>query len=79
MSNGLLAGLRVVELAHPLTEYAGLVWAGLGAEVLLCAGYYLVYRHCAMSEARLRPYAASGLFSTDTQPGPPGAPASSFS
>ena len=35
MSNGLLAGLRVVELAHPLTEYAGLVWAGLGAEVLL--------------------------------------------
>ena len=35
MSNGLLAGLRVVELAHPLTEYAGLIWAGLGAEVLL--------------------------------------------
>ena len=35
MSKGLLAGLRVVEMAHPLTEYAGLIWAGLGAEVLL--------------------------------------------
>ena len=35
MSNGLLAGLRVVEFAHPLTEYAGLIWAGLGAEVFL--------------------------------------------
>ncbi len=31
----LLANLRVVEIAHPLTEYAGLVLAGLGAEVLL--------------------------------------------
>ena len=35
MASGLLAGLRVVEMAHPLTEYAGLVWAGLGAEVWL--------------------------------------------
>ena len=32
---GLLDGLRVVEVAHPHTEYAGLVWAGLGAEVWL--------------------------------------------
>lgn len=32
---GLLKNLRVVELAHPLTEYAGSVWAGLGAEVWL--------------------------------------------
>ena len=31
----LLSDLRVVEIAHPLTEYAGLVLAGLGAEVLL--------------------------------------------
>ena len=31
----LLANLRVVEIAHPLTEYAGLVLAGLGAEVCL--------------------------------------------
>ena len=35
MATGLLAGLRVVEMAHPLTEYAGLLMAGLGAEVLL--------------------------------------------
>lgn len=32
---GLLRNLRVVEMAHPLTEYAGSVWAGLGAEVWL--------------------------------------------
>ena len=32
---GLLRNLRVVEMAHPLTEYAGAVWAGLGAEVWL--------------------------------------------
>ena len=32
---GLLSGVRVVELAHPLTEYAGLNWAALGAEVWL--------------------------------------------
>lgn len=32
---GLLDGLRVVEVAHPHTEYAGLIWAGLGAEVWL--------------------------------------------
>ena len=32
---GLLKNLRVVELAHPLTEYAGSVWAGLGADVWL--------------------------------------------
>ena len=35
MDKGLLAGLRIVEMAHPLTEYAGLVLAGLGAEVWL--------------------------------------------
>ena len=27
--------MRVLEFAHPLTEYAGLIWAGLGAEVWL--------------------------------------------
>ena len=32
---GLLGGVRVVEVAHPHTEYAGLIWAGLGAEVWL--------------------------------------------
>ena len=32
---GLLGGMRVVEVAHPHTEYAGLIWAGLGAEVWL--------------------------------------------
>lgn len=32
---GVLAGLRVVELAHPFTEYAGLLWAACGAEVFL--------------------------------------------
>ena len=35
MTSGLLGGARVVEIAHPLTEYAGLLWAGLGAEVWL--------------------------------------------
>ena len=35
MAAGLLDGVRVVELAHPHTEYAGLIWAGLGAEVWL--------------------------------------------
>jgi crotonobetainyl-CoA:carnitine CoA-transferase CaiB-like acyl-CoA transferase len=35
MASGLLSGFRVVEIAHPLTEYAGLVLAGLGAEVFL--------------------------------------------
>ena len=35
MATALLDGLRVVEMAHPLTEYAGLIWAGLGAEVWL--------------------------------------------
>ena len=33
--SGLLRNLRVVEMAHPLTEYAGAIWAGLGAEVWL--------------------------------------------
>ena len=33
--SGLLRNLRVVEMAHPLTEYAGSIWAGLGAEVWL--------------------------------------------
>ena len=32
---GLLDGAQVVEIAHPLTEYAGLIWSGLGAEVWL--------------------------------------------
>ena len=32
---GLLAGVRVVEVAHPLTEYAGALMARLGAEVYL--------------------------------------------
>ena len=32
---GLLRNLRVVEMAHPLTEYAGAIWAGLGAQVWL--------------------------------------------
>ena len=35
MSEALLKGYRVVEIAHPLTEYAGLVLAGLGADVYL--------------------------------------------
>ena len=35
MSEALLSGYRVVEIAHPLTEYAGLVLAGLGADVYL--------------------------------------------
>jgi crotonobetainyl-CoA:carnitine CoA-transferase CaiB-like acyl-CoA transferase len=35
MAESLLSGVRVVEVAHPLTEYAGLVLAGLGAEVFL--------------------------------------------
>ena len=32
---GLLDGVQVVEIAHPLTEYAGAIWSGLGAEVWL--------------------------------------------
>ena len=32
---GLLDGVRVVEIAHPLTEYAGLIVSGLGADVWL--------------------------------------------
>ena len=35
MSEALLSGYRVVEIAHPVTEYAGLVLAGLGADVYL--------------------------------------------
>jgi crotonobetainyl-CoA:carnitine CoA-transferase CaiB-like acyl-CoA transferase len=35
MTTGLLAGLTVIEIAHPLTEYAGQVLAGLGATVYL--------------------------------------------
>ena len=35
MEQGVLSGLRVVELAHPHTEYAGLLWAACGAEVFL--------------------------------------------
>ncbi len=35
MGDALLRGYRVVEIAHPLTEYAGLVLAGLGADVYL--------------------------------------------
>ena len=35
INEGLLSGCRVVEIAHPLTEYAGLVLAGLGADVYL--------------------------------------------
>ena len=35
MASGVLAGLRVVEMAHPFTEYAGRLWAGCGAEVFL--------------------------------------------
>ena len=31
---GMLAGLRVVEFADELAEYAGLILAGLGAEVI---------------------------------------------
>ena len=31
----LLQGVRIVEIAHPLTEHAGRLFAGLGAEVLL--------------------------------------------
>lgn len=34
-SDPLLAGVRVVEIAHPLTEHGGRILAGLGAEVLL--------------------------------------------
>ena len=32
---GLLDGVQVVEIAHPHTEYAGLIFAGLGADVWL--------------------------------------------
>ena len=32
---GLFDGVRVVEIGHPLTEYAGALWARLGAEVYL--------------------------------------------
>ncbi len=32
---GLFEGVRVVEIGHPLTEYAGALWARLGAEVYL--------------------------------------------
>ena len=35
MGIGVLSGLRVVEMAHPLTEYAGRLWAACGAEVFL--------------------------------------------
>jgi crotonobetainyl-CoA:carnitine CoA-transferase CaiB-like acyl-CoA transferase len=35
VQEGILSGLSVVEIAHPLTEYAGCVLAGLGAEVYL--------------------------------------------
>ncbi len=31
----MLQGVRIVEIAHPLTEHAGRLFAGLGAEVLL--------------------------------------------
>jgi crotonobetainyl-CoA:carnitine CoA-transferase CaiB-like acyl-CoA transferase len=34
-SDLLLQGVRIVEIAHPLTEHAGRLFAGLGAEVLL--------------------------------------------
>ena len=32
---GLFEGVRVAEISHPLTEYAGALWARLGAEVYL--------------------------------------------
>ncbi|MXY52263.1 MAG: hypothetical protein F4Y86_07025 [Gammaproteobacteria bacterium] len=32
---GLFEGVRVVEIGHPLTEYAGALWARLGADVYL--------------------------------------------
>ena len=35
MNNELLKGKTVLEIAHPLTEYAGLVLAGMGATVFL--------------------------------------------
>ncbi len=35
LQQAILAGLKVVEIAQPLTEYAGCVLAGLGADVLL--------------------------------------------
>lgn len=35
MAEGLLAGFTAVEIAHPLTEYAGGILAGLGATVYL--------------------------------------------
>ncbi len=35
MGIGVLSGLRVVEVAHPLTEYAGRLWVACGAEVFL--------------------------------------------
>src|SRR5271154_2966911 len=31
---GMLAGLRVIEIADERAEYPGLLWAGLGAEVI---------------------------------------------
>ena len=34
-ANSLLDGVRILEIAHPLTEHAGRLFAGLGAEVLL--------------------------------------------
>lgn len=35
MTDNLLSGYRFIEIGHPLTEYAGQILAGLGAEVLL--------------------------------------------
>ena len=54
MASGLLDGVRVVEIAHPLTEYAGLIWAGLGAEVWLVeppAGAVARWRRPRMANA----------------------------
>ena len=54
MASGLLGGARVVEIAHPLTEYAGLIWAGLGAEVWLVeppAGAAARWRRPHMADA----------------------------
>jgi crotonobetainyl-CoA:carnitine CoA-transferase CaiB-like acyl-CoA transferase len=35
MGDGLLAGRTIVEIADPLTEYGGMILAGLGADVIL--------------------------------------------
>ena len=54
MDNELLSGTTILEIAHPLTEYAGLVLAGLGATVIL------VEPIAGSSTRNRRPFAEAG-------------------